>query len=135
MKTESECQFTKYGFEKPDFNCELLGTVSGPYENDEFVVGVIKKGMFNNCPHMWSVKHGTCYTSSLASNMSEYNLVPIEKPWYETCTFPCIIMADYCMPVVVKHYEDGYVYDFRDNKYCVKSWRLLRNTEIEGLKQ
>ena len=83
-----ECQFAKYGFEKPDFECELLGTVSGPYENDQFVVGVLKKGMFNNCPHMWSVKYGTCYTSTLATNMPEYNLTPIKKPWYETCKFP-----------------------------------------------
>ena len=66
ISQESECQFAKYGFEKPDFECELFGTVSGPFEKDDFVVGVIKKGMFNNCPHMWSVKHGTCYTSSLA---------------------------------------------------------------------
>ena len=26
-----ECQFTKYGFEKPAFECELFGTVSDPF--------------------------------------------------------------------------------------------------------
>lgn len=43
MKTELECQFKKYGFEKPDFECELFGTVSGPFEKDDFVVEVIKR--------------------------------------------------------------------------------------------
>ena len=135
VNLKSECQFAKYGFEKPDFECEILGTVSGPFEKDDFVVGVIKKGMFNNCPHMWSVKYGTCYTSSLASNMIEYDLKPIKKPWYETCKFPCLITADSCMPVVVHYFKNGYVYDYRDNKYCITSWRLLTNDEIEELKQ
>ena len=128
MKTESECQFTKYGFEKPDFNCELLGTVSGPYENDEFVVGVIKKGMFNNCPHMWSVKYGTCYTSSLASNMPEYHLTPIKKPWYETCKFPALVWD-----------EDNDLFVIRTRGEYTASYlnacNPLTNDEIEGLKQ
>ena len=86
-----EDMFKQYGFEVPNFDCELLGIVSGPYKKDKFVVGTIKKGIFNNCPHMWSIKYGTCYTSSIASNMYDYNLTPIKQPWYETCKFPVLV--------------------------------------------
>ena len=126
MKTELECQFEKYGFEKPDFKGEILK------EYDDHLVGAV----YQNEKYFgtsWN-KQGTCLQTK-GFGYINMDLTPIKKPWYETCKFPCIIMADYCMPVVVKHYEDGYVYDFRDNKYCVNSWRLLTNTEIEGLKQ
>ena len=126
QQSKSECQFAKYGFEKPNFECEILK------EYDDHLVGAV----YQNEKYFgtsWT-KEGTCLQTK-GFGYINMNLTPIKKPWYETCTFPCIIMADYCMPVVVKHYDDGYVYDYRDNKYCVKSWRLLRNTEIEGLKQ
>lgn len=121
---KSECQFTKYGFENHK-DCVILTKVGS------WLIGYVKNGTQAPKPAMWFEYDG----SSSATSETIPNLTPIKKPWYETCTFPCIIMADYCMPVVVKHYEDGYVYDFRDNKYCVNSWRLLTNTEIEGLKQ
>ena len=121
-----ECQFAKYGFEKPYFECEILK------EYDDHLVGAVyqNEAYFGTS---WT-KKGTCLQSK-DFGYTNMNLKPIEKPWYETCKFPCVIMADYCMPVVVKHYDDGYVYDFRDNKYCVKQWRLITNDEIEGLKQ
>ena len=121
-----ECQFAKYGFEKPYFECEILK------EYDDHLVGAVyqNEAYFGTS---WT-KKGTCLQSK-DFGYTNMNLKPIKKPWYETCKFPCVIMADYCMPVVVKHYDDGYVYDFRDNKYCVKQWRLITNDEIEGLKQ
>ena len=122
MKTELECQFAKYGFEKHE-DCVILTKVGS------WLIGYVKNVTKAPKPAMWFEYDGSSSISTLP------NLQAIKKPWYETCTFPCIIMADYCMPVVVKHYEDGYVYDFRDNKYCVNSWRLLTNDEIEGLKQ
>ena len=124
--TIEECQFEKYGFEKPDFECEILKEY-----NDHLVGAVYQNEKYFGTS--WN-KQGTCLQTK-GFGYINMDLTPIKKPWYETCTFPCIIMADYCMPVVVKHYEDGYVYDFRDNKYWVNSWRLLTNTEIEGLKQ
>ena len=127
IEPTEECQFTKYGFEKPAFECELFGTVSDPFRKNSFVIGVIKKGMFNNCPHMWSVKYGTCYTSSLASNMPEYDLAPIKKPWYETCKFPCLVKD-----------EDGTFLiseiEWYSEKY-IATLTPLTNDEIEGLKQ
>lgn len=124
--TIDECNFAKYGFEKPDFECEILK------EYDDHLVGAV----YQNEKYFgtsWN-KQGTCLQTK-GFGYINMDLTPIKKPWYETCKFPCIIMADDCMPVVVKHYNDGYVYDFRDNKYCVKSWRLFTNDEIEGLKQ
>lgn len=124
-----ERQFAKYGFEKPDFECELLKEVK------DRILGIVYDAEGDDWDdHIalwWDADSGGIHSHYT----NKYDLTPIKKEWYETCTFPCIIMADYCMPVVVKHYEDGYVYDFRDNKYCVNSWRLLTNTEIEGLKQ
>ena len=131
QQSKSECQFAKYGFEKPDFECELLKEFNGKVLGIVYSVDGPKKDAI---AFWWDAKTGkTGQSNKYYTNM--YNLTPIKKEWYETCKFPCIIMADDCMPVVVKHYEDGYVYDFRDNKYCVKSWRLLTNNEIEGLKQ
>lgn len=124
--TIDECNFAKYGFEKPDFECEILK------EYDDHLVGAV----YQNEKYFgtsWN-KQGTCLQTK-GFGYINMDLTPIKKPWYETCKFPCIIMADDCMPVVVKHYNDGYVYDFRDNKYYVKSRRLLTNDEIEGLKQ
>lgn len=127
-----ECQFAKYGFEKPDFECELWQVETST--SFEYVHGLVLDGyahpMGNLTYHKWDKKNGRVLVGC-----SSKNLTPIKNPWYETCKFPCVIMADYCMPVVVKHYKDDYVYDFRDNKYCVKSWRLLTNDEIEELKQ
>ena len=125
VNLKSECQFAKYGFEKPDFECAILTKVK-----NEFIGYIISQNVI--IATTW-YEYGSAYLGNKRS--IEYDLIPIEKPWYETCKFPCIIMADDCMPVVVKHYNDGYVYDFRDNKYCVKSWRLFTNDEIEGLKQ
>ena len=126
-----ECQFAKYGFEKPKFECKILGEIEDVLYGATWTQTNSTPGLetFNWHPEQWDKVDGS------AHNDSRNNLIPIKKPWYKTCKFPCIIMADYCMPVVVKHYDDGYVYDFRDNKYCVKAWKLLRNTEIEGLKQ
>ena len=132
VEPTEECQFAKYGFEKPDFECEIWKVETSV--SFEFIHGLVlddcshPKG--NLQYHKWDKKTGEVlvgYTSK--------ELKPIKKPWYETCKFPCIIMEDHCMPVVVNHYKDGYVYDFRDNKYCVKAWRLLTNDEIEELKQ
>lgn len=124
--TIEECQFEKYGFEKPDFECEILKEY-----NDHLVGAVYQNEKYFGTS--WN-KQGTCLQTK-GFGYINMDLTPIKKPWYETCKLPCIIMADDCMPVVVKHYNDGYVYDFRDNKYCVKSWRLLTNDEIEELKQ
>ena len=127
-----ECQFAKYGFEKPDFECELWQVETST--SFEYVHGLVLNDYAHPTGnleyHKWNKK-----TGEVLVGCSSKSLTPIKKPWYETCKFPCIIMEDHCMPVVVKHSEDGYVYDFRDNKYCVKSWRLLTNNEIEGLKQ
>mgnify|MGYP003594716648 CR=1 FL=1 len=131
QQDNSECNFTKFGFEKPNFECKILGEIDGVLYGATWIQINSTPGMeeFNWYPEQWDKVDGSAHDDS------KHDLTPIKKPWYETCTFPCIIMADYCMPVVVKHYDDGYVYDFRGNKYCTKAWRLLTNTEIEGLKQ
>lgn len=123
-----EDMFKQYGFQVPNFECELLGVVSSPYEKNQFVVGVIKKGIFNNCPHMWDIKYGTCYTSSIASNMYDYNLTPIKKPWYETCKFP-VLLNDEGNNLFVLHTLDNFTTDMLD------TFKPLSNAEIDQLKQ
>lgn len=126
VNLKPECQFTKYGFEKPDFECEILK------EYDDHLVGAV----YQNEKYFgtsWN-KQGTCLQTK-GFGYINMNLTPIKKPWYETCKFPCLITADSCMPVVVHYFKNGYVYDYRDNKYCITSWGLLTNDEIEELKQ
>ena len=124
-----EDMFKQYGFEVPDFDCELLGIVSGPSKKDEFVVGTIKKGIFNNCPHMWSIKYGTCYTSSIASNMYDYNLTPIKQPWYETCKYPVIVKTEDNNIFIIKDELQNYT------EVTLKTLTPLSNGEIDQLKQ
>lgn len=118
-----ENSFTKYGFEVPtDFEGEILKKVGS------WLIGYVKNGNQAPMPCMWFEHDGS---SSLVS----YNLSPIKKPWYETCKFPCLITSDNYGCVWVHYYNNGYVYDYRDSKYCVKLWKLLSNDEIEILKQ
>lgn len=67
-----QCQFTKYGFEKPDFECEILGS-------DE--IGFV--GMVNNYFKYWH-SDGRCFKILNGDEeYPQYNLKPLKKEWYE----------------------------------------------------
>ena len=123
MKTESECQFAKYGFEKPNFECEILKY----FAEDNTLVGYYK------------TEDGTVYAESWHSlngradcGVNNYNtkvhLTPIKKPWYETCKFPALVWD-----------EDNDLFVIRTRgEYTALYLNVcnpLTNDEIEGLKQ
>lgn len=74
--------FNKHGFETPEFEGEILGTTQTKHGRTLYI-GVLHKGLFDNCPCMWSWD-GSCYDSQISdSTLRKYSLTPIKKPWYE----------------------------------------------------
>ena len=121
---KAECQFEKYGFEKPDFDCELWQVETST--SFEYVHGLVLNDyahpMGNLTYHKWNKK-----TGEVLVGCSSKNLTPIKKPWYETCKFPCLVKyEDDIFPIYEK---EGY-----SEKYLA-TLIPLTNDEIEGLKQ
>ena len=113
-----ECQFAKYGFEKPYFECEILK------EYDDHLVGAVyqNEAYFGTS---WT-KKGTCLQSK-DFGYTNMNLKPIKKPWYETCKFPCLVKDKNDTFTIPQ--TDGYSERF------LATLTPLTNDEIEGLKQ
>lgn len=68
---EEECQFKKFGFEKPDFECSV-------YFRDvsDRTYGLVSISMF-----YWT-KDGAC-CNSFGNRSEQFDLIPLKKPWYE----------------------------------------------------
>ena len=119
MKTELECQFEKYGFEKPDFKGEILK------EYDDHLVGAV----YQNEKYFgtsWN-KQGTCLQTK-GFGYINMDLTPIKKPWYETCKFPALVWdEDNDLFVIRTRGEYTALY--------LNACNPLTNDEIEGLKQ
>ncbi len=116
--TIEECQFEKYGFEKPDFECEILKEynnhlVGAVYQNEKY---------FGTS---WN-KQGTCLQTK-GFGYINMDLTPIKKPWYETCKFPCLVKDEDATFLISKteDYPESYI----------ATLTPLTNDEIEGLKQ
>lgn len=74
----NECNFKKYGFEKPDFECELW------CEKDNYIFGIAKDIRANAGywhPFIWD-KKGNCYDSSHYKKVV-FDLTPIKNKWYK----------------------------------------------------
>ena len=116
--TIEECQFEKYGFEKPDFKGEILK------EYDDHLVGAV----YQNEKYFgtsWN-KQGTCLQTK-GFGYINMDLTPIKKPWYETCKFPCLVKDEdgtFLIPEI-EWYSEKYI----------ATLTPLTNDEIEGLKQ
>ena len=118
VNLKPECQFTKYGFEKPDFECEILK------EYDDHLVGAV----YQNEKYFgtsWN-KQGTCLQTK-GFGYINMNLTPIKKPWYETCKFPCLVKNEDGTFLISK-------IEWYSEKY-IATLTPLTNDEIEGLKQ
>ena len=113
-----ECQFTKYGFEKPAFECEILKEY-----NDHLVGAVYQNEAYFGTS--WN-KQGTCLQTK-GFGYTNMNLTPIKKPWYETCKFPCLIKYKSTYHVIDG--TEGFSTSYLD------LFIPLTNDEIEGLKQ
>ena len=121
-----ECQFEKYGFEKPDFKGEILK------EYDDHLVGAV----YQNEKYFgtsWN-KQGTCLQTK-GFGYINMDLTPIKKPWYETCKFPVLVWDTFADKLeVATEYTNDTLYllsDIRD----ASEVRPLSNEEIDQLKQ
>ena len=117
--TIEECKFEKYGFEKPDFECEILKEynnhlVGAVYQNEKY---------FGTS---WN-KQGTCLQTK-GFGYINMDLTPIKKPWYETCKFPVLVWDDD---------NDLFVIRTRGEYTALylNACNPLTNDEIEELKQ
>lgn len=117
--TIEECQFEKYGFEKPDFECEILKEY-----NDHLVGAVYQNEKYFGTS--WN-KQGTCLQTK-GFGYINMDLTPIKKPWYETCKFPALVWdEDNDLFVIRTRGEYTALY--------LNACNPLTNNEIEGLKQ
>ena len=120
---EPECPFAKYGFEKPDFECEILKEY-----NDHLVGAVYQNEKYFGTS--WN-KQGACLQTK-GFGYINMDLTPIKKPWYETCKFPCLVRdADNNLFAIIAKEEYSTPYDIE----YLKTLTFLTNDEIEGLKQ
>ena len=122
--TIEECQFEKYGFEKPDFECEIWKVETST--SLEYVHGLVLNDyahpMGNLEYHKWNKKTGKVLVGTFSKN-----LTPIKKPWYETCKFPCLV-KDKDATFLLDNTE-GY------SERYLQTLTPLTNDEIEELKQ
>ena len=117
--TIEECQFEKYGFEKPDFECEILKEY-----NDHLVGAVYQNEKYFGTS--WN-KQGTCLQTK-GFGYINMDLTPIKKPWYETCKFPALVWdEDNDLFVIRTRGEYTALY--------LNACNPLTNDEIEELKQ
>ena len=117
--TIEECQFEKYGFEKPDFECEILKEY-----NDHLVGAVYQNEKYFGTS--WN-KQGTCLQTK-GFGYINMDLTPIKKPWYETCKFPALVW-DEDNDLLVTRTRGEYT------ALYLNACNPLTNDEIEGLKQ
>ena len=117
--TIEECKFEKYGFEKPDFECEILKEynnhlVGAVYQNEKY---------FGTS---WN-KQGTCLQTK-GFGYINMDLTPIKKPWYETCKFPALVW-DEDNDLLVTRTRGEYT------ALYLNACNPLTNDEIDQLKQ
>ena len=114
--------FKQYGFEVPDFECEILKY----FEHDNTLVGYYKTKDGTVYAESWHSLNGRADSGDNKYDM-QVHLTPIKKPWYETCKFPCLVKD-----------EDGTFLiseiEWYSEKY-IATLTPLTNDEIEGLKQ
>lgn len=87
---KKECQFKKYGFEVPDFECEILGRDKGKIS----AIVTSQKSTPSICIYDFL---GACYEIDTANGRllrwSLRDLKPIKKEWYEhESNFPCLVV-------------------------------------------
>lgn len=94
IKTVKQCQFAKYGFKKPDFNCEIFKEVQGnKSRNTKRFIGHVINEDGVSYPCIWE-EWGKCEFCTSAKRR-KYSLTPLKKEWYEDeSNFPCIIVED-----------------------------------------
>lgn len=85
---QEECQFAKYGFKKPEFECEIWK------ESEGWLLGCVK---YNDCWYTveWDCDGKNTPSSNLSNDITgdepDYDLKPLKKEWHEDkSNFPCL---------------------------------------------
>ena len=119
-----EDMFKQYGFEVPDFDCELLAKVNDKY------IGYVTMSQGEIYPTYWYA-NGCRHIDE----GNQWNLTPTKKPWYETCKFPVLVWDIFTNKLeVATEYTNNTLYllsDIRD----ASEVRPLSNDEIDQFKQ
>ena len=114
-----EVMFKQYGFEVPDFDCNILTKVNNDY------IGYATIPSSTIVALSWAL-NGIAYMG--VTHTPQYNLTPIKKPWYETCKFPVLVWD-----------EDNDLFAIRTRGEYTASYldmcKPLSNEEIDQLKQ
>ena len=114
-----EVMFKQYGFEVPDFDCNILTKVNNDY------IGYATIPSSTIVALSWAL-NGIAYMG--VTHTPQYNLTPIKKPWYETCKFPVLVWD-----------EDNDLFAIRTRGEYTASYldicKPLSNDEIDQLKQ
>ena len=127
---DEECNFAKYGFKKPDFDCTILTKVNNDY------IGYTTIPSSTIVALSWAL-NGIAYMG--VTHTPRYNLTPIKKPWYETCKYPALLLKldglshkTYGLASHCNHTNELCVNNAYEN---VEDWKPLTDHEIESLKQ
>lgn len=128
---EIENNFTKFGFEVPDFECEILKYA----EDDGIYHGIVKvKDSFFSTE--WNTK-GDCVLVREDFDNIKYNLTPLKKNWWEEPdAFPCIIRTTEGAVIydIAISFNNG-CFVFNDTQRSIpNAWRCATNVEIDNLK-
>lgn len=126
--------FTKYGFEVPKFECEILKIrINRKKENCYIGYFVGKNGDAYPCE--WTPGGRICKTSIPEHKRRPWDLTPIKKEWYENPdNFPCLIVSS-------QHNEMSRALRFEDSKiitdgtfrYSPNDVRLATKEELLSL--
>lgn len=118
-----EDMFKQYGFEVPDFECEIFKY----FKNDNTLVGYYKVKDGTVYAETWNSLNGRADNRENKYNM-KVDLTPIKQPWYETCKFP-VLVWDGDNDLFVIRTRGEYTASYLE--LC----KPLTNAEIDQLKQ
>ena len=120
-----EDMFKQYGFEVPNFECKIAGSIESILYGAVWIQLNSIPGMeeFGWYPEQWDIIDG------MAHNDSKYDLTPIKQPWYETCKYPVIVKTEDSNIFIIKDELQNYT------EVTLKTLTPLSNEEIDQLKQ
>lgn len=139
VDVSKECQFKKYGFQKPDFECEIFKKIG------KYVFGYLKTNDWSDNEYIscsWD-ENGVLNSDFIEEGIYEelgdvYKLKPIKKEWYEDENIKDkLIINKYGEVRKVQYISNGKVATHQSNLYKdaikVDGWRLATKEEILNL--
>jgi hypothetical protein len=99
--TAKDEQFAKFGFETPEFECELWKKVGN------YIVGYVVNEHSELTSYAWD-EEGTCWDTD-NMDVDCYKLNLLEKPWYEDeSNFPKYLICDETAAKILTRNKENY---------------------------